>query len=159
MCCSPTSYINGLLLEGASKYIYGPILSAHNLMFLFLVILNAAVASKALEKQDPLCAPHAPVGWRQVVRPLMEHLARDDHEKRLLQRDGHVYEVGVFSGASMTYLWQELKPPKVWGFDSFKGLPETTSRDEWVRDWHQGRVRCNSLPFNGTELLPASTLI
>ena len=54
-----------------------------------------------------------------------------------LQRDGHVYEVGVFTGNSMVTLQQELDPPMIWGFDSFEGLP--VSMEEHVSEWHEGK--------------------
>jgi len=57
-----------------------------------------------------------------------------------LQRDGHVYEVGVFTGNSMLFLKERLAPvPMIWGFDSFEGLPDST--EEYVREWHAGKYR------------------
>ena len=97
----------------------------------------AASDSSATQEQLAVCAPHDPLLWRQAARPLQERLPSPPD----LRHNGHVFEIGVFSGASMAYLYQQLDPPMVWGFDSFKGLPETTVLSESVRDWHAGRVR------------------
>ena len=44
-----------------------------------------------------------------------------------------VYQFGVYKGVSMKLLDNILKPNTLWGFDSFKGLPETKEKN--IRTW------------------------
>ena len=91
--------------------------------------------------QRPCCeANHDPLLWRSVVGAAVAASASPE-----LLRDGHVYEVGVFTGNSMLHLSQQLSPPMIWGFDSFEGLPESTQ--EYVSAWHAGQVLCAQALF------------
>jgi hypothetical protein len=75
--------------------------------------------------------------WRVGVGPAVA--ACSNAHTASLAREGHVYEVGVFTGNSMLHLASQLRPPMIWGFDSFEGLPEST--EEHVSEWHAGKVK------------------
>ncbi len=90
-------------------------------------------------------------------------LRRTLHFERLLQQvediDGVIVECGVGAGTSI-FNWMLLtktvaRPRKVWGYDTFKGIPEATQEDghhnrimtgAW--NYSQRRVR-ELLRFNG----------
>jgi hypothetical protein len=67
----------------------------------------------------------------------------------LIAPTGLVLEFGVWKGASLHYLASRLSPRKVYGFDSFKGLPES-----WA-DLPKGTFQLDSLP----EVPPNAELI
>jgi len=56
-----------------------------------------------------------------------------DHALRWLPREGLVCEFGVFEGASTNYLARSLRDRRIFGFDSFEGLPEA-----WRPDFEAG---------------------
>lgn len=69
----------------------------------------------------PFCeVPHDPEMWRLGVAEAVSRTVPEG-----LRRDGHVYEVGVFTGNSMVFLANALNPRMIWGLDSFQGLPES----------------------------------
>jgi len=63
--------------------------------------------------------------WRKIVLALVKAL--ELHGANV--PSGHVYQFGVFTGKSMLLLSELLRPPKMWGFDSFAGLPPSTASD------------------------------
>lgn len=52
-----------------------------------------------------------------------------------------VLEFGVFSGRTINALAERLSSHRLWGFDSFEGLPET-----WRSEFSQGVFKVDSLP-------------
>ena len=52
-----------------------------------------------------------------------------------------VLEFGVFSGRTINALADRLPKHKLWGFDSFEGLPET-----WRNDFVKGTFKVDTLP-------------
>jgi predicted O-methyltransferase YrrM len=52
-----------------------------------------------------------------------------------------VLEFGVFSGRTINALAEYLPDSKMWGFDSFEGLPET-----WRNDYTKGTFKVDKLP-------------
>jgi predicted O-methyltransferase YrrM len=56
-----------------------------------------------------------------------------DQALALVPRDGLVCEFGVFEGASTNYLARRLPGRRLFGFDSFEGLPE-----DWRPDFEAG---------------------
>ncbi len=59
----------------------------------------------------------------------------------LIAPTGLVLEFGVWKGASLNHLATRLAPRKVYGFDSFEGLPET-----WAVGVPKGTFALDSLP-------------
>ena len=77
--------------------------------------------------QDAACVnlpPPARYEWRHNI----EHAVQ--------RRGGHVYQFGVYGGDSMRKLHKALQPEALWGFDSFRGLPETSQPN--IKDWSAG---------------------
>lgn len=60
-------------------------------------------------------------------------------------RYDHIYEFGVHSGKSMIELRKLLHPSKLFGFDSFQGLPETSEIN--INDWSRGRYASDRRNF------------
>jgi predicted O-methyltransferase YrrM len=60
-----------------------------------------------------------------------------DHCIPLLTVEGLVMEFGVFNGTSVNHIADRVRPHKVYGFDSFKGLP---------RGWYKVRQGYFALP-------------
>lgn len=54
---------------------------------------------------------------------------------------GLIIEFGVFLGGSIAVLASQLPGRKLYGFDSFEGLPET-----WRPGFEKGAFRCNAIP-------------
>jgi len=52
-----------------------------------------------------------------------------------------VLEFGVFSGRTINYLAEQLPETRVFGFDSFEGLPET-----WRSDFTKGTFKTDEIP-------------
>lgn len=73
-----------------------------------------------------LCAIILLASWRQDLKRI--HPIRD--------KSFYVYEFGVHTGKSMIELRKLLKPTKMFGFDSFRGLPETRKTN--IHDWKLG---------------------
>ena len=74
--------------------------------------------------------------WRYLVGACWRALAT----RGLGVADGHLYQFGVFRGTSMLELWDALRPvTRIWGLDSFKGLPLSTQ--EQVPKWQEGIFR------------------
>ena len=104
--------------------------------------------SGALSPEDrSFCGvAHQPELWRLGVAAAVDQAAAahaavqtKDGDAVDLQRLGHVYEVGVYTGNSMLLLQDALAPvPVIWGLDSFAGLPDP-SADEVVSEWHAGK--------------------
>jgi len=98
-----------------------------------------AVVSSSVSAYRPCCeSEHDPLLWRVGVGSAVVAASSNTHTASLA-REGHVYEVGVFTGNSMLHLASQLHPPMIWGFDSFEGLPEST--EEHVSEWHAGKVQ------------------
>ena len=53
--------------------------------------------------------------------------------------EGHIYEFGVFNGKSLGQLRYWYPDVKIWGFDSFEGLPEEDKSDVRQKDWAPGK--------------------
>ena len=70
--------------------------------------------------------------WHRMANPI----ARALEIHGLGVPGGHVYEFGVYGGGTMLSLWRLLRPSKIWGLDSFKGLPQHTV--EKVKGWSGG---------------------
>lgn len=87
-------------------------------------------------KEELACryAPRSP-SWRKHVRAAV--LAAEAHG--LGSHDGHFYQAGVFSGNSMRHVDTMLRPVKMWGLDSFQGLPDV--QDTVVKRWVAGWLR------------------
>lgn len=66
--------------------------------------------------------------WRESVPEVLQH------EK--LQAKGDIYEFGVFNGGSMQLLRQHFPDSRMWGFDSFSGLP-AEARVDWQNSMFQ----------------------
>ena len=79
--------------------------------------------------------------WRELaVCAIIEARRGVDKEAAALDE---VYQLGVFNGGSMRFLDARLdKSLHFWGFDSFKGLPETSESPSQDRsdlhEWHSG---------------------
>lgn len=71
--------------------------------------------------------------WRPMVAPIAKALELRGEGVP----GGHAYQFGVFTGGTMYQLWGLLRPQKMWGFDSFKGLPPEIA-EERVEGWGAG---------------------
>ena len=62
--------------------------------------------------------------------------------------DGHILEFGVFKGGTINYMSERFPNQKLYGFDSFEGLPEdwNTSYNEKYNKHKKGYFSINSLP-------------
>jgi len=101
-----------------------------------LAVILAALLELAATSEPTCCLlDHDPEAWRDGVATAVGEATSARPE---LRRQGHVYEVGVFTGNSMVHLARQLNPPMMWGFDSFEGLPDST--EEYVSEWHAGKV-------------------
>jgi predicted O-methyltransferase YrrM len=58
-----------------------------------------------------------------------------------IKSDDLVLEFGVFSGKTINALAEHLPDSKIWGFDSFEGLPET-----WRNYFTKGTFKVDKLP-------------
>jgi hypothetical protein len=91
-----------------------------------------AEASKAIRRGR---ANRSGYDWRILVPACWRVLAA----RGLGVVDGHVFQFGVYRGASMLELWESLRPVTyMWGFDSFRGLPQNL---DGVPKWHEGVFR------------------
>ena len=99
-----------------------------------LLVLSPIISSQREigNTADALQQPNLP--WRHEVKKAADALR---HSKLLLEQ-GHVYQFGVFRGRSMKALWTYLHPNKMWGLDSFQGLPATRDQSEAVPAWGRG---------------------
>lgn len=89
-------------------------------------------------------------GWRKEIPEILSKLQLDP--------SGDIYEFGVWNGGSMTLL-QALLPATrmMWGFDSFKGLPEQTAADLHQKGYSQGDYASHVTPDSLTSLLGGPT--
>lgn len=78
---------------------------------------------------------------------LWEHILKT---QRIAERDGLICEFGVAKGKSINLLAGKLKDKKLYGFDSFEGLPET-----WRGNYPKGTFK-TALPTvrENVELIP-----
>lgn len=90
------------------------------------------------------------------------YLNRLDHLRsafELAPAEGHVLEFGVFRGGSLNWLarWSEARrAPRVYGFDSFEGLPEAWVRTKSGLQYERGHFALKGLPtvLPNVELVP-----
>ena len=85
------------------------------------------------------------------VKFINEHMIKvkvfDDKYKLLkyavnnIQSDGLILEFGVYRGTTVNQIAELLPNNKIYGFDSFEGLPET-----WRSGYEKGEFRSNHLP-------------
>lgn len=68
-----------------------------------------------------------------------------------IQEEGLCLEFGVYKGDSINYIAEKLKNRKIFGFDSFKGLPEN-----WRTEFEQGAFNVVEMPkvASNVELIP-----
>jgi len=59
--------------------------------------------------------------------------------------EGDIAEFGVFQGGSLELLAQHNAHKTVWGIDSFEGLPESTSKDNFHKKGDFNEVNFNDL--------------
>lgn len=74
------------------------------------------------------------------TKPMKEFETKSEHWNfclSLLSVDGLIMEFGVFNGTSVNHIADQVRPHKVYGFDSFKGLP---------RGWYKVRKGYFALP-------------
>jgi len=111
------------------------------------LLLVPALAS-ALRTDTLKPRPHkAGENWR--VRCL-EVARKDSLHQSLMAGRGDVYEFGVWKGDSMKLLRKSFGlPTRMWGFDSFVGLPETLG-DVKQHEWNTHVFRADF--FNTTRL-------
>lgn len=60
--------------------------------------------------------------------------------------DGLILEFGVGSGGALRFIDEHVKDQKIYGFDSFDGLPE-----DWRGRWKKGAFKQDSLPGGFSE--------
>jgi len=81
-------------------------------------------------------------GWRFFA---LHRAIKDSQYQKLMAGKGELYEFGVFRGDSLKTLHTVFgKETRMWGFDSFKGLPEAEG-DVKQKDWHTGRFKVNEI--------------
>lgn len=71
------------------------------------------------------------------------------HSLQLAPRSGYVLEFGVFQGGSLNWLAQwsrEREDPRVYGFDSFEGLPHAWMRTKSGDQYNAGHFALMALP-------------
>ena len=52
-----------------------------------------------------------------------------------LNDDSLIMEFGVFSGTTINIIASNLEKHKIYGFDSWYGLPEKWDRNDWKSSW------------------------
>ena len=62
--------------------------------------------------------------------------------------DGHILEFGVFKGKSLTMLSEHFLDQKVFGFDSFEGLPE-----DWIMTEKELKILNSKEIYNSWKFL------
>ena len=72
--------------------------------------------------------------------------AADDTSVRHLVRHGDVYAFGVAQGHNMQLLSELLPGRKIWGFDSFDGLPEEDNAASRIEVWKRGMFKAQATP-------------
>ena len=90
------------------------------------------------------------------------YLNRLDHLRHafdLAPAEGHILEFGVYRGGSLNWLarWSEQRrEPRVFGFDSFAGLPEAWVRTKSGVSYERGHFALDHLPavLPNAELVP-----
>jgi hypothetical protein len=85
----------------------------------------------------------------------LDHLR---HAFELAPAEGHILEFGVFRGGSLNWLarWsQQRRWPRVFGFDSFEGLPEPWVRTKSGLRYDRGHFAVSRLPA----VLPNTELV
>lgn len=62
---------------------------------------------------------------------------------------GTALEFGVYRGHTINIIANRLADDKIWGFDSFEGLPEDwfMRSDETVPKWHKGMFSMDAMPW------------
>src|SRR5919107_6018636 len=70
-----------------------------------------------------------PAGYLRAAHRCRHRNEVFDRALALVPRDGLVCEFGVFEGASTNYLARRLPGRRLFGFDSFRGLPEAWRPD------------------------------
>jgi len=85
----------------------------------------------------------------------LDHL---HHALELAPADGYILEFGVYRGGSLNWLarWaEERRQPRVFGFDSFEGLPEAWVRTKSGEGYARGHFALERLPA----VLPNALLV
>lgn len=78
--------------------------------------------------------PRGVSSWRDAIPVAMKDIG--------LNASGDIYEFGVFDGGSMFMLKKFFPHSKMWGFDSFEGLPKT--QDDFVLgEWTPGSFKAS----------------
>jgi O-methyltransferase len=107
----------------------------HNLLF----------SDHKYEKYDPT--------FLQIVNKVKEKCYLDDEEKYTIYSsiksvsnlDGNIAEVGVYKGGSSKIICEMKNSKKLFLFDTFEGLPKTTSKDNvqsgWLSDTSLDKVK------------------
>jgi len=76
-------------------------------------------------------------------KPRFPHL---NEALRNVSFKGEVLEFGVFNGSSIVQIAKKLPDMKIFGFDSFEGLPEEWVRTKKGNSYKEGHFKVNELP-------------
>nr|VFJ58555.1 MAG: Methyltransferase domain-containing protein [Candidatus Kentron sp. DK] len=99
------------LIENIARYAIGR--NKNNFDYLYLAKLLAAIESASYYQENMLLSK-AVVGWKNIINDAVAAVTID----------GLFLEFGVASGRTINHIASKIKT-KVYGFDSFEGLPET----------------------------------
>lgn len=118
---------------------------------LFLADLDAAFARRWCNRSSPtlfgswervhLLQRRYSGQWREMLAPLLAALgeARDAHPRAALGTPGDdVYVFGIGQGHSMGMLRKAVPGSRIFGFDSFKGLPGEDDQASALKTWAAG---------------------